>query len=103
MLHTKKRGSGETAAVLDELEEIIAGSSSPEQEVIAGELGELINRFVRGLPEREGNIFIRRYFYTEPVEEIAARYGLAAGNVSVILHRVRTKLRKCLAKEGYLV
>jgi RNA polymerase sigma-70 factor (ECF subfamily) len=103
MLHTKKRGSGETAAVLEELEECVAGGASPEQEVIAGELGACIDRFVRELPERDGNIFIRRYFYTESVEEIAGRYGLAAGNVSVILHRVRTKLRKYLAKEGYLV
>ena len=103
MLHTKKRGSGETAVVLDELEECIAGTSNPEQEVIAGELGECIDRFVRGLPEREANIFIRRYFYTEPVDEIARKYKMTPGNVSVILHRVREKLRKCLVKEGYLV
>lgn len=103
MLHTQKRGSGEASLVLDELEECIAGQGSPEQEVIAGELGECIDHFVRGLPEREGNIFIRRYFFTEPVEEIAERYKLSAGNVSVILHRTRAKLQKYLAKEGYLV
>ena len=103
MLHTQKRGSGEVAVVLDELEECIAGQGSPEQEVIAGELGESIDRFVRDLPERDGNIFIRRYFFTEPVEEIAKRYGLSPGNVSVILHRTRGKLQKYLAKEGYLV
>ena len=76
---------------------------SPEDMLIHQLNTQAYNLFVRELPERDGNIFIRRYFYTESVEEIAGRYGLAAGNVSVILHRVRTKLRKYLAKEGYLI
>ena len=101
--HAKKRGSGETAAVLEELEEVIAGSRDPEGEVIAAELGSCIDAFVRGLPEREANVFLRRYFYTEPVDEIAEKYGLSVSNTSVILHRVRAKLKKHLTEEGFLL
>ena len=63
---------------------------------------ECIRRFVRGLPERDGNVFVRRYFFTEPVAAIAGRYGLTENNVAVILSRTRKKLKVKLAKEGYL-
>lgn len=102
MRRAEKRGGGETALVIDELAECVAGSSSPESEVLASELGASIDAFVRALPERDGNVFLRRYFYNETPEEIAGRYGLTANNVSVILHRVREKLRVHLTKEGYL-
>ena len=102
MGHAAKRGSGQMPAVLDELAEVVAGTSDPEGEVVAGELREKIDGFVRTLGEREANLFIRRYFYAEPVEEIAVRYGLTQGNVSVILHRTRNKLRAYLEKEGLL-
>lgn len=47
------------------------------------------------------NVFLRRYFFTEPVAEIARRYGLTENNVMVILSRTRKKLKKHLIKEGF--
>lgn len=98
----EKRGGGETVLVLEELAECIAGCENVEDEVITEELGEKINAFVRSLPEREGDIFIRRYFFTESVSEIAAGYSISANHTAVILSRVRKKLKKQLVKEGYL-
>lgn len=66
------------------------------------ELGQCIRRFVRGLPVRDGNVFVRRYFFTDPVSAIARRYGLTENNVMVILSRTRKKLKLELMKEGYL-
>ena len=68
----------------------------------AKELREAIQRFVRALPEREGNVLVRRYFFVEPVADIAKRYGLTENNVMVILSRTRRKLKAHLLKEGYL-
>ena len=98
----KKRGGGETPAIIEELEEIVAGSSDPEAEVMRGELSAAVDTFLRTLPEREAGIFLRRYFYAEPVSEIAKDWDLTVSNTSVILHRVRGKLRSVLEKEGYL-
>lgn len=98
-----KRGAGETKLVLDELEEVVAGEQSVEDAVTAKELRTLIDAFVRALPEREGNVFIRRYFYTETPGAIAARYGLSTNNVSVILNRTRKKLKQHLLEAGYAV
>ncbi|MBR0164091.1 MAG: sigma-70 family RNA polymerase sigma factor [Lachnospiraceae bacterium] len=99
----QKRGSGETDLVLEELSEVIGDAKSVEDEVITRELRSILDAFVRTLPEREGNLFIRRYFFTESVKEIAKRYGLKEGNVSVILNRTRGKLKDVLKDAGYAV
>ena len=97
----QKRGGGELNAVLGELSESIAGEEDVEDALIAQELAQTIRSFVGELPVREGDLFVRRYFFTEPVAEIAKCYGLTAGYVSVMLHRTREKLRDRLKKEGY--
>lgn len=100
--NAKKRGGGEIALILDELEECIGGGMDPESAYEAKELRECIRHFVRSLPEREGNVMIRRYFFAESVAEIAKRYGLSENNVMVILCRTRKKLKTHLKKEGYI-
>ena len=73
-----------------------------EDVFLAKELGESVRKFVAALPSREGDVFVRRYFFTEPVAEIAKSYGLTPNHVSVILSRTREKLKKQLKKEGFL-
>ena len=97
----QKRGGGELDLVLEELAECIAVESDVERAYEAKELGQSINAFVRKLPEREGNVFVRRYFFTDSVAAIAKRYGLSENNVMVILSRTRKKLKIQLIKEGY--
>ena len=96
----QKRGGGELPLVLDELSECLASQSDTESEYAAKELGQFVRAFVRSLPEREGNVFVRRYFFTESVAAIAAKYGLTENHVAVILSRTRTKLKTLLVKEG---
>ena len=99
--NAEKRGGGEIALVLDELGECLGGADT-EAAYEAQELRRCIRHFVRSLPEREGNVMARRYFYAEPVADIARRYGLTENNVMVILSRTRKKLKAHLLKEGYL-
>ena len=96
-----KRGGGELNLVLDELAECIANESDTENEYIVKELEQSIRLFVRNLPEREGNVFVRRYFFTEPVAVIAKRYHMTDNHVMVVLSRTRKKLKAHLSKEGY--
>ncbi len=98
----EKRGGGEMPLVLDELAEIAADSGSPEDEVLAAELGEAVNRFLYTLSRRDRSIFVRRYYAVESVGEIAKRFAMRPGSVSVVLTRVRQKLRSYLKQEGYL-
>lgn len=96
-----KRGGGNIQLVLDELAECIADESDVEGQVDAKELGKVINQFVASLPEREQNLFVRRYFFSEPIKAIADRYGLRENSVYVTLSRIRKRLRSHLSKEGY--
>ena len=97
----QKRGGGETELILEELEQCIASAGNVETAYIVKELGSCINQFVRRLPERDGNLFIRRYFYGEDLETAAGRYGVTAHNAAVILSRVRQKLKRQLEQEGF--
>lgn len=96
----QKRNAG-MELVLHELEECIPAAGQVEDRLIARELAACINGFVRGLPVREGNVFLRRYFFGEAPGEIGERYAISPGNVAVILARTRKKLRAHLEKEGY--
>lgn len=96
-----KRGGGNTAAVLDELEEIIPSGSSIEREQEQKELMAEINRFLRSIPERKRNIFICRYWHCDSVKEIGDQLGMSENSVSVTLNRIRKKLRAYLEKRGY--
>lgn len=98
----EKRGGGELPLVFEELAECLPGGTDAETACEGKELEECVRRFVRALPERDGNVFVRRYFFTEPAAVIAKRYGLSENHVLVILSRTRKKLKRELMKEGYL-
>ena len=97
-----KRGKGETEVILEELAECISHKDNVEDEVLSKEIGIAINEFLRTLPERDRNIFIRRYFYADSAEKIAKRYALTANNIMVILTRTRMKLKNYLMKGDLL-
>lgn len=99
--HAAKRGGGQVALALEELEECVAGTRDVEEEVIAGELAKALRKYVRALPERERHVFVRRYFFTESIEEIANGYGMTENCVMVTLSRARKNLREALLREGY--
>lgn len=100
--NARKRGGGEIIFVIDELAECLSSGTDVETEYENKELEQCIQRFVQTLPERDGNVFVRRYFFTDPVASIAGRYSLTENNVMVILNRTRKKLKRELMKEGYL-
>lgn len=98
--NAEKRGGGQAAVVLDELEECIPDKSDVEQTVETQLLADVINSFVKELPNREQRVFICRYWYMDSVEAIAARFGFSESKVKSMLYRTRQKLRERLIKEG---
>ena len=95
-----KRGGGENQLLLDELAECVAGSESPETDLLRKELTAALNRFLRGLPEKDRTVFLLRYYYAGTLPEIVKRTGLSANQVKYILQRTRKKLAESLQKEG---
>lgn len=98
----QRRGGGHKPAVLDELAESIPSPETVEQEFDRRMLTDALNRFLSGLPEQSGDIFILRYTYAMPVQEIAKRQHLSISAVKISLYRTRKKLRIYLEQEGLL-
>ncbi len=98
----QKRNAG-YELVLDELAECIPSGADVETELEARELTEAIDRFLAALSREDRFLFVRRYWFADPVAELAALTGGSPGRVSVRLFRLREKLRKKLTKEGLLV
>ncbi|MBE5908664.1 MAG: sigma-70 family RNA polymerase sigma factor [Lachnospiraceae bacterium] len=101
-LRAQKRGGGAVEEVLEELEQCIPDGQNVEQEVLAKELSETIRTFVGELPRREACVFASRYFYTEDIDVIAKKFGMTKNNVTVMLSRLRKRLKEYLVKEEYI-
>ena len=97
----RRRAHGAPCAPLEELAECVSGKDPIESELQKTELAESINRFLRALSARECGIFLRRYFYAEPIADIAKRYRVEKENVYKILSRTRKKLKTYLTEEGF--
>ncbi|MCR5707352.1 MAG: RNA polymerase sigma factor [Ruminococcus sp.] len=100
--NTADKRSYEMAVSLDELSECIADGSSIEDSIAAEQLGAEISRFLKGQPEKYRKVFVRRYWYSESIEEVADFFGMNEKTVATYLFRVRKKLKEHLQKEGYI-
>ena len=101
--HAEKRGGGSLPLALDELSECVPAPGRVEHALEERELAEAIDRFLRTLPERECSMFLRRYWYVDSMQSIAARYAIKENTAKSILFRTREKLRRYLAGEGIIV
>lgn len=98
----KKRTGDRISACLDELNECMSLSSDNVTEFLDKHmLGEAINRFLDGVPEKQRKIFVRRYFYLDTIDEISKLCKMNKSYVKVTLHRLRKSLKRKLEEEGF--
>lgn len=97
-----KRGGGEYPICLEELRDCAGRGQGPERELELKELTEHIDKFLAGLKEQERDIFVSRYWYMAPVDEIAERAGFSYSKTASLLHRTRKKLELYLRREGLI-
>lgn len=85
---------------LDELENCISSDNTVESELSAKELAQMIDDFLDTLDKENRVMFVRRYWYSDSISDIAARFHTSNNNISVRLSRAREKLKNYLKKEG---
>ncbi|MBQ9116369.1 MAG: sigma-70 family RNA polymerase sigma factor [Clostridia bacterium] len=95
--NAQKRGAEVESAIEEYWECIPNGEASIEDEAL---LSMAINDFLASLNKRSRMIFMRRYWYSMSVKEIAKGMCLSESHVSVILHRTRIRFRDHLIMEG---
>lgn len=84
-----------------EIEACIPSDHDIAEDLEAKELRRDINGFLAGLSKDKRDVFVRRYWFCDPVSEIAARMGFSESKVKTMLFRLRADLRSYLEKKGY--
>ena len=97
----EKRGGGQTAHALDELEECVSGTGDVEAEVERLELQKKLNDFLLALPRTDRQVFMCRYWYLDSVSDIAKQFACSESKIKSMLYRTRNRLRAMLEKEDY--
>ena len=98
-----KRGGCEVELSFDELEECISDGKSIDESLDEKSLAEIISTFLHNIKEAECNVFLRRYFYFDSVDDICKRYGFTKSKVKMMLCRTRERLKNELEKEGVFI
>lgn len=85
---------------LSEIERVLAGT---DKEFEDKELAQAISTFLRKESYERRNIFLRRYFFYDSIEDIAERFQMKPNTVKSTLRRTRNRLKMYLEKEGFYV
>lgn len=93
----QKRGGAASDVPLHELEETLADVALPED---SAALRRAINTFLAMLDKRDMLLFVRRYWYSDSVQELAKAAGMKENAVHQRLHTLRKKLHRHLKKGG---
>lgn len=97
----EKRRPTEYEVSLSEFEDCVSGEETPEQSVDLKLLAEAINAYLRTLPAEARNMFIGRYYFADPIKEVASCCGVSVPKVKSVLYRTRQGLKNHLKKEGF--
>ena len=97
----QKRTPSEYTLSLDELAECVSGGEEPHESAELRSLAQAVSDYLRGLSCETRNAFLWRYYYMDPVREIAHRLDSSESQVKSMLHRARIGLRAHLEKEGF--
>ena len=100
--HAQKRFAG-AEVLLSELADCVPAPENIQRTVEAGELGELISRWLDGLGEEDRALFLRRYWNGDAVKDLALELGVRPNALTKRLLRLRESLRRSLEREGVAV
>lgn len=100
-LNAEKRNSTYDVA-LCELEATLCSTKFVEDELLVQELQKEINVFLARQKKLDRIFFVKRYWFSESISEIASTYGKSNNYVTVHLHRTREKLKHYMLKKGLI-
>lgn len=89
------RNAGKRAA--PPMEELAA--VTPDRTLERQVLRDALDQFLRQQKSQHRQIFLRRYWYGDSIEELSARFGCSRTKVTGVLFRMRRKLKDHLEKE----
>ncbi len=100
---TRQKRAAETVELTDELAACLPAESDLLSELENERLGGVLDSFVRSLDDDAQYVFMQRYFFSEPIGEIARMTGFSESKIKSMLLRSRRKLKQRLEKEGFTI
>ena len=100
---SQRRVPSELTVSMDELRDSLQNEASLGGERDAEEIGKVINSFLREIPERSRYIFIERFYFAEPVEEIATELSISVATVYREIERIRKDLKVYLERNDIYI
>ena len=97
----QKRQSSEYALSLEELEDCVSSGNTTEEIVNIKLLADAIGIYLRTQPAEVRNAFIARYYFLDPIKEVAKNCGMTESKCKTVLYRARLGLKEYLEKEGF--
>ena len=82
---------------------LLVSSENPEQDFQEREQALFIQKTILALQHPEREIFIRHYYYYQPVSVIAEEMNVNLSTVKTKLRRGREKLKELLTRGGYII
>ncbi len=99
--HAARRVPSEMTLALEELDDCVAGTATPEEEYAISEMIRVLNRYLETLSSQEEFMFICRYYYADSVDRIAGMLDMGRSTVYRDLGLIRQGLKEALEKEGW--
>ncbi len=100
--HSQKRYAG-LEVILSELEECIPSGRPIEEQIAVNEITRIINMWLGTLCKEDRVLFIRRYWNSDPVKDLALACGVSPQKMAKRLFILRKKLKATLEREDIFV
>lgn len=98
-----KRAGSEYAISLSELGDCVSGGNTTEEIINVKLLADAIGIYLRLQSQEARTAFIGRYYFLDPIREVARYCGMSESKCKSLLHRTRVGLKEYLRKEGFEV
>jgi RNA polymerase sigma-70 factor (ECF subfamily) len=101
--NAQKRGGDNITVLISELESCVASNFNIDEAVDVNELAQTIENFLSALKQEDHIYFVRRYWHSDSIAEIAKKFCVGESKVKMSLLRTRKKLKIYLEKRGVIV
>ena len=95
----KRGGDLPTALPLDEFDNQPSARVDVQSELEMKELCRAVNSFLTAMNKTERQVFVARYWYMAPVNDISLQFGFSQSKVKSMLMRTRNRLMDYLKEE----
>lgn len=100
--HTQKRSIGAVFSMTD-FEDMLWDKHTVHSWQESADLGQVISDYLRAQTQRRQYIFISRYYFAKPIEQIAKEIGCSTSTINKEIAKIKQEFKEYLAMEGYTV